>query len=285
MFLDNRYAKIYYKLIESAQNRTLPEDEYIESHHIVPRSMGGSDDPTNLVNLTYDEHRFCHKLLVHMTTGVNKGKMSFASMLMNKYNYTTTKNAARDYLRKLHTGKIPITNGIIDKVCFKGQEIPEGWWPGFCQKTLENKLEKNKGKVYITDGLAIRSLKRDEVMPEGWWHGQPDWLIEKNRIANVGQQNGMYQRQFITDGVNNSTIKHGDIIPEGWKLGKSEQLSINKSNAKLGSKNPNYKKATANSKSIEVFGVTYRSMSEAIRNGYSRRTIENLYKERGKNKC
>ena len=236
MFLDNRYTNIYHKLIEAAQNRTLSEDEYIESHHIVPRSMGGSDDPTNLVNLTYDEHCFCHKLLVHMTTGVNKGKMSFASILMNKYNYTTTKNTARDYLRKLNTGKIPITNGIIDKVCFKGHEIPEGWWPGFCQKTLEGKLGKNKGKVYITDGLDIRSLKKDEM------------------------------------------------IPEGWKLGKSEQLGIKKSKSKLGSKNPNYEKATANSKSIEVFGVTYRSMAEAIRNGHSRRTIENLYKEREKTK-
>jgi hypothetical protein len=284
MFLDNRYTNIYHKLIEAAQNRTLSEDEYIESHHIVPRSMGGSDDPTNLVNLTYEEHCFCHKLLVHMTTGVNKGKMSFASILMNKYNYTTTKNTARDYLRKLNTGKIPITNGIIDKVCFKGQEIPEGWWPGFCQKTLEGKLGKNKGKVYITDGLAIRSLKKDESIPVGWWQGQPDWLMKKNRDANTGEKNGMYQRQFITDGVTNSTIENGDSIPEGWKLGKSEQLGIKKSKSKLGSKNPNYEKATANSKSIEVFGVTYRSMAEAIRNGHSRRTIENLYKEREKTK-
>jgi hypothetical protein len=279
MFLDNRYTKIYHRLIELARQRTLSDGIYTEEHHVVPRSMGGNDDPTNLVSLTYDEHRFCHRLLVHMTSGIYKGKMSFASMLMNKYNYTMTKNAARDYLQELHTGKIPITNGIIDKVCFKDQEIPEGWWPGFCQKTLDNKQGVNKGKVYITDGLSIRALRENESIPDGWRNGQPEWLVEKNRQANSGVDNGMYGRRFITNGIINRTISEVDEIPLGWNLGKIEKQSSKKSNSKKGNKNPNFEKATANSKSITIDGVEYRSMSHAIKNGYSRRTVENLYKE------
>ena len=32
-------------------------------HHIIPRHMGGSDDPSNLVMLTVEEHAMAHKLL------------------------------------------------------------------------------------------------------------------------------------------------------------------------------------------------------------------------------
>ena len=32
-------------------------------HHIIPRHMGGTDDPTNLVELTVEEHALAHKKL------------------------------------------------------------------------------------------------------------------------------------------------------------------------------------------------------------------------------
>jgi hypothetical protein len=38
--------------------------EYTEKHHIVPRCQGGSDDLTNIVQLTPEEHYLCHQLLV-----------------------------------------------------------------------------------------------------------------------------------------------------------------------------------------------------------------------------
>lgn len=32
-------------------------------HHIVPKCLGGLDDPSNLVNLTYEQHIEAHKIL------------------------------------------------------------------------------------------------------------------------------------------------------------------------------------------------------------------------------
>jgi hypothetical protein len=32
-------------------------------HHIIPRHMGGSDDPSNLVELTIEEHAEAHRML------------------------------------------------------------------------------------------------------------------------------------------------------------------------------------------------------------------------------
>ena len=57
------YQKIYNQLIEKAQNRILPWNKYKEVHHILPRSMGGSNDIINLISLTAKEHFLAHLLL------------------------------------------------------------------------------------------------------------------------------------------------------------------------------------------------------------------------------
>ena len=62
-----QYQNIYDALIKRGQNRNL--DTYTERHHIVPRCLGGSDSPDNLVNLTPEEHYVAHQLLtkIHPT--------------------------------------------------------------------------------------------------------------------------------------------------------------------------------------------------------------------------
>lgn len=63
------YQAHYDKLIARAQARSLPSNTYTESHHIVPRCLGGSNKKTNLVNLLPEEHVFAHRLLcrIHPT--------------------------------------------------------------------------------------------------------------------------------------------------------------------------------------------------------------------------
>ena len=64
MFIHNKYHKKYYQIIDTARQRDLPNYIKSEVHHIIPRSLGGSDDSNNLVKLTLKEHWVCHKLLV-----------------------------------------------------------------------------------------------------------------------------------------------------------------------------------------------------------------------------
>ena len=75
-FINNKYTNIYFSIIDRAKERVV--DVYTEKHHIVPRSLGGSDDQSNLVKLTAREHFVCHRLLVKMTSGTDKRKMSRA---------------------------------------------------------------------------------------------------------------------------------------------------------------------------------------------------------------
>lgn len=56
------YKKHYDLLVAKAKDRGKPEG-YFERHHVVPKSMGGSNEEKNLVNLTAREHFIAHRLL------------------------------------------------------------------------------------------------------------------------------------------------------------------------------------------------------------------------------
>jgi hypothetical protein len=82
MYLQNKYTTWYYCIINNATNRVL--NSYTETHHIIPRSLGGSDEKTNLATLTAREHFICHWLLTKMTINENKIKMLLALQCMRR---------------------------------------------------------------------------------------------------------------------------------------------------------------------------------------------------------
>lgn len=76
----NKYEKWYASITQNARSRILVS--YKETHHIIPRSLGGTDDKTNLVELTAREHFICHWLLTKITTGEDRYKMLNALRMM-----------------------------------------------------------------------------------------------------------------------------------------------------------------------------------------------------------
>lgn len=87
VFIENKYFKIYFALINRAKLRTL--EGYTEKHHIIPRSLGGNNTKSNLAILTGREHFICHLLLTKIVEGKNKSKMVFAlNSMMNRRNDT-----------------------------------------------------------------------------------------------------------------------------------------------------------------------------------------------------
>lgn len=87
IFIDNKYTKIYYRIVNRAIERNhikKPHDGY-QQHHIVPRCIGGTDESTNLAVLTFKEHRVCHCLLIKMQISKNAEiKMRHAYGFFNK---------------------------------------------------------------------------------------------------------------------------------------------------------------------------------------------------------
>lgn len=79
-FLAHKATATYLRIIERARHRALAG--YSEAHHVWPEALGGSNDKSNLVDLTAREHFICHLLLLKMTTGADKAKMAFAAHMM-----------------------------------------------------------------------------------------------------------------------------------------------------------------------------------------------------------
>jgi len=77
----NKYQLWYNNLIDHAKNRAWSKETspcYTESHHIVPKSLGGDNSKENLVLLSAREHYIAHLLLCKFGDSNQKSKMIWA---------------------------------------------------------------------------------------------------------------------------------------------------------------------------------------------------------------
>jgi len=93
------YQRIYDRLIERGKNRVLTE--YTESHHILPRCLGGSDDKDNLVDLTPEEHYLCHQLLVKIHP--DDSKLLNAALFMTANGMGRRSNKVYGWLKRKYS--------------------------------------------------------------------------------------------------------------------------------------------------------------------------------------
>lgn len=97
------YTKHYNKLIERARNRKLTI--YKECHHIIPRCLGGTNDPNNIVELTGREHYIAHQLLIKIYP--NNVKLVYAAKMMRTISPThrgnRSQNRIYEWLRELYS--------------------------------------------------------------------------------------------------------------------------------------------------------------------------------------
>lgn len=77
------YNKLYRRFIESRPVRKKEHNKGLETHHILPRSLGGLDTADNRVVLTAREHFIAHMLLVRITKGMDRAKMANALNIMS----------------------------------------------------------------------------------------------------------------------------------------------------------------------------------------------------------
>lgn len=77
IFINNKYTKLYFKIIKSVTQKELTE--YCENHHIIPKSLGGSDDKSNIIRFSARKHFLCHYLLTKM---VKKNSNNYHKMVI-----------------------------------------------------------------------------------------------------------------------------------------------------------------------------------------------------------
>jgi hypothetical protein len=173
LFLDNKYTKIYFQLIENAKTKLV--EGYVERHHIVPKSLGGTDDENNLVVLTARQHFIAHLLLTKMIDGQNKYKMynAFSKMLCvgkdNKERYLPS-SKFYEYSKKLMSEHMTINNPT------KRKEVRE--------KMSQNSWSKSDRADEIKKIISEKKIGKKLNLSE-----EQRKLRSEKRI---GEKNGMY---------------------------------------------------------------------------------------------
>ena len=180
MYLHNKYTQIYFLIIERAKSRII--DSYTESHHIIPKSLGGSNSVDNLVNLTSKEHFICHRLLTKMTEGEEKRKMCYAMKIMT---------ANRHSLRYIPTSR------TFEYVREQARQAQIG--VPLSQERREKIRKSNTGKIQSEETKRKRALART-----GLKHSEE--TKRKMSLASVGRKNSPETIQKIKEARKNQVI-------------------------------------------------------------------------------
>lgn len=161
IFIDNKYTKWYYNIINNAFART-NNTTYTESHHIIPKSLGGSNNPDNLINLTAKEHYICHRLLPRMLVGAQQKKMQYAlyciTHVRNKQQITRYIPNARLYAKIKEDWRVSI----------KGRVAPNKGVP-MASEQKEKLRQANIGKKYTRSEAYRKNMsaaKKGKPIPK-----------------------------------------------------------------------------------------------------------------------
>lgn len=145
------YLKHYQLLIERGKKRNL--EEYFETHHIVPKCVGGTDEETNLVKLTPEEHYLAHQLLSKIHS--DNPRLLLAAMMMCA---NRKGNKVYGWLRRKHSKAM--------------SKLQSG----------KNNSQYGTKWIYSYDEKKSTRIAKDEIIPEGWFEGRK--IVFNQQILN-----------------------------------------------------------------------------------------------------
>jgi len=171
-------------------------------HHIIPRHMGGSDDPSNLIELTRKEHAMAHLklyeefgkkedlgayyLLTGQTDEAAKISHSLGGTVQGK------RNAENGHMRRVQKLTNPSEagkkGGAATIASGKGafgdpiQRLESCRKGGYAQgkinaqtghlKRISALSKRSTGKIWLTNGVTNMMIDPTEIIPEGFRKGK-----------------------------------------------------------------------------------------------------------------
>ena len=242
------YSRIYHAFIADRHSKQQAARlGYFERHHIIPRSLGGSDDDENLIDLTPEDHFFAHLLLAR----IHGGYMWSALFLMSGDRWGGRKGlglrgayglARREWseFAKTIDGKRGAENGRYDCERHEWINLDTG------QKRFATKWE-----MWASEGgsrahwTSVVSGTRNSLL--GWClvGREPRIRGGKNKVFNFVNLDGRTfsgtQKQFCE--MSGSSIatasritRHSAVSKDGWKIEGNSRNHQNLNNDGSGKK-------------------------------------------------
>lgn len=163
------YSKIYNDLID--HRRKNPAQGYTENHHIIMKSMGGSDNADNLVRLTGREHWIAHLLLYRIhRNNQSIHACNMMAMKCEERGILHIKNSRLYELIRKHHAKI-----ISDrhKITQKGESNSQHGTKWICNIATQQN----------------QKISKNDSVPDGWTYGRNKWIsISKQQEKNLKKE-------------------------------------------------------------------------------------------------
>ena len=195
------YKLIYDLIITKAQyeNRKKKMGIYYEKHHILPKSMNGTNDEINLVLLTAKEHYVCHKLLLYIYPKNKSMIYAFYRLSFDKKH----KVSSRDYAKaKELFNSIPKTKSKEAKKNMSKAKKGRNYKSLFGKKSKEMKKLRSKESSGAGNGMAKKYVFINTLTNEYWFCcGNTALFCKKHNITS----------NMI------ALIRHSSIPVRGWK--------------------------------------------------------------------
>lgn len=180
------YQRLYDHLMKNARTRARP-DGYVERHHVMPRSMGGSDSKDNIAVLTAREHYVAHWLLFKIYR--NKA-MAFAW-----FRLTHRRNHKAHYVSRSFAYARKARAAAVSRI-FSGRELSAEH-----RKKLS---DAKRGKTYTDLGRAPSPLRgracsaehRAKVSATSAGRKHSEETKRKCALAKLGEKNHRFGKKM-----------------------------------------------------------------------------------------
>ena len=209
----------YIKLYENIVNKykLIRVSEYTETHHIIPRCAGGTDDDDNLVELPPRFHYFCHYLLTKMDLYQNaRDKLIYAFWAMSNQTskrYDNLKITSRmyAYAKTMYVGTM-IGRSLSDDTKSKISKSHKELW------TDEKRKEKSKKMLDLYENNPEIKTKLSNSHKLFYMNGGVN--------PNQGKHHSLEVRQIISDKNKGKTLSSDHV--HALRSGHSEYMANNK---------------------------------------------------------
>ena len=209
-------------------------------HHIIPKHMGGTDDPNNLVELTIEEHAEAHRILYEQH-GRWQDRVAWQGLagLVGHDEILKEMNAARrgaghpfyGKKRSIET-KQKISKALTGHTV--SEETRKLWKEQRKGRTVSEETRQkisagNKGKVISEEHLAVLRQPKSEEHKQKISSGNKGKIRseenkQKNRVARLGKIASVETRKKISDALKGRKRNYNVITPES-NLKRSKAMS------------------------------------------------------------
>ena len=206
------------------------------THHIIPKHLGGTDDPSNLIELTVEQHAEEHRILFEKY-GCWQDEVAWMGLsgMIGKEEIIRRIQSEAGRKRTLRLGSPG--KGIKTKTNFSVNEefrkqvsalanSPEAITKKKKTMAMRNHQQGDKNSQYGSkwcvkiDADNLEERKRFRNIPEGWIT-TTEWKERKK-----DKTNNAYGTMWITDGSVNRLIHKSESIPTGWRRGRLVNMMV-----------------------------------------------------------